>query len=71
MFHEHRELITELKQKDAHFHRLFDKHNDLDEEITKLIEAHADDVTIETKKKEKLKLKDEVYNIIITYKNSK
>jgi len=71
MFHEHRELITELKQKDAHFHRLFDKHNDLDEEITKLVEAHADDVTIETKKKEKLKLKDEVYNIIIKYKNSK
>lgn len=71
MFHEHRELITELKQKDAHFHRLFDKHNDLDEEITKLIQAHADDVIIETKKKEKLKIKDEVYNIIITYKNSK
>jgi len=71
MFHEHRELITELKQKDAHFHRLFDKHNDLDNEITKLIESHADDAIVETKKKEKLKLKDTIYNNIIKYKNSK
>lgn len=71
MFHEDRELITELKQKDAHFHRLFDQHNDLDVEITKLIQSHVDDVTIETKKKEKLKLKDELYNMIVNYKKSK
>ena len=71
MFHEDRELITELKQKDTHFHRLFDQHNDLDIEITKLVGAHADDVTIETKKKEKLKLKDELYSMIVKYKNSK
>ena len=71
MFHEDRELITELKQKDAHFHRLFDQHNDLDNEITKLVQTHTDDATIETKKKEKLKLKDELYNMIVNYKNSK
>ena len=71
MFHEHRELITELKQKDSHFHRLFDQHNDLDNKITKLIASHADEKIVETKKKEKLKLKDTVYNMIITYKNSK
>lgn len=71
MFHEYRELITELKQKDAHFHRIFDQHNDLDNEITKLVESHADAFIIETKKKEKLKLKDDVYNMIINYKNSK
>tara|TARA_B100001063_G_C16678258_1_gene510292 strand:- start:107 stop:322 length:216 start_codon:yes stop_codon:yes gene_type:complete len=71
MFHEDREIITELKQKDAHFHSLFDKHNDLDNEITKLVQAHVDDVTIETKKKEKLKLKDELYNMIVNYKKSK
>jgi uncharacterized protein len=69
MFHEHREIITELKQKDAHFHRLFDKHNDLDEEITKLEESHADQFTIEAKKKEKLMLKDEIYSIIIKHRN--
>ena len=71
MFHEDRELITELKQKDLHFNRLFDKHNDLDSEITKLVESHTDDITIEIKKKEKLKLKDELYSIIVNYKNSK
>jgi len=71
MFHEDREIITELKQKDTHFHSLFDKHNDLDNEITKLVQAHVDDVTIETKKKEKLKLKDELYNMIVNYKKSK
>ena len=71
MFHEHRELIIELKKKDTHFHRVFDQHNDLDTEITKLIESHADDFVVETKKKEKLKLKDDVYNMIIKYKNSK
>ena len=69
MFHEHREIITELKQKDAHFHRLFNKHNDLDEEITKLEESHADQFTIEAKKKEKLMLKDEIYSIIIKHRN--
>jgi len=71
MFHEDRELITELKQKDAHFHKLFDKHNDLDNEITKLVQSHVDDATIEIKKKEKLKLKDELYNMIVNHKNSK
>jgi uncharacterized protein YdcH (DUF465 family) len=70
MFHEDRGIIAELKKKDAHFHRVFDKHNDLDIEITKLVESHADDFIIETKKKEKLKLKDDVYNMIIKYKNS-
>ncbi|MBU3015981.1 DUF465 domain-containing protein [Poseidonibacter lekithochrous] len=71
MFHEDRELITELKQKDAHFHKLFDQHNDLDNEITKLVQSHVDDATIEMKKKEKLKLKDELYNMIVNHKNSK
>ncbi len=71
MFHEYRDLITELKQKDAHFHKLFDKHNDLDEEITEMEKSHADQFEIEAKKKEKLKLKDDVYNMIIKYKNEK
>ena len=71
MFHEYRDLITELKQKDGHFHKLFDKHNDLDEEITEMEKNHADQFEIEAKKKEKLKLKDDVYNMIIKYKNEK
>lgn len=68
MFHEERELIAELRQKDAHFSRLFDKHNDLDHEIVRLEDAHADEFEIETKKKEKLRLKDEIYSLILKHK---
>lgn len=68
MFHENRDTIIELKQKDAHFNKLFEKHNELDDVIEKLEESHADQFAIETKKKEKLKLKDEIYSIIVKYK---
>ena len=61
MFHEYRDLITELKQKDGHFHKLFEAHNALDDSIAKLEKSHADQFEIESKKKEKLKLKDEIY----------
>ena len=30
MFPEYRDLISKLKQEDAHFARLFDEHNELD-----------------------------------------
>lgn len=68
MFHEYRDIITELKQKDAHFHKIFDKHNELDDAIAELEKNHADQFEVEAKKKEKLKLKDEVYNYIVNYK---
>jgi uncharacterized protein len=69
MFHEDREIITELKQKDAHFRKLFESHNDLDDVIAKLEESHATQFEIESKKKEKLKLKDEIYSMIVKHKN--
>lgn len=68
MFHEYREEITELKQKDAHFAKVFEKHNALDEEIQEMEKNHADQFEVEKKKKEKLQLKDEAYNIIVNYK---
>ena len=71
MFHEDRDVITELKQKDGHFHKLFEKHNELDDIIVKLEESHADQFEIEAKKKEKLKLKDEIYSAIVKYKSEK
>ncbi len=63
MFPEYRELITSLKGNDAHFTRLFDKHNEMDQKI-KNMESHIEPATpyqIETLKKEKLALKDELY----------
>ena len=68
MFHEYRDLITELKQKDGHFHKLFEAHNALDDSIAKLEKSHADQFEIESKKKEKLKLKDEIYSILVNHK---
>ena len=66
MFPEYRDLITQLKTSDAHFVRLFDKHNELDQKI-KNMESHIQAGTpeeIEVIKKEKLHLKDELYAIL-------
>ena len=63
MFPEYRDLITRLKGHDAHFARLFDKHNELDQTI-KNMESRlvaATEVQIENLKKEKLQLKDQIY----------
>lgn len=69
MFPEYRDLITELKQTDRRFLRLFDEHNDLDEEILRLennpVTIHRQD-EIEIKKKKKLQLKDQLYQILLT-----
>lgn len=66
MFPEYRELITKLKIEDAHFAKLFDKHNELDQRIKNMesgIEL-ATKTEIDTLKKEKLLLKDEMYVIL-------
>lgn len=64
MFPEYRDLISKLKTEDAHFARLFDKHNELDQKIKNLEASYAVDTEVETLKKEKLKLKDEMYVIL-------
>lgn len=66
MFPEYRDLITKLKHTDHHFTRLFEKHNELDQKI-KNMENHISPGTheeIETLKKEKLLLKDQLYAIL-------
>ena len=66
MFPEFRELITQLKTSDHHFSRLFDKHNELDQQI-KNKEAHIEpgsQLEIEQLKKEKLALKDQLYTLL-------
>jgi uncharacterized protein YdcH (DUF465 family) len=72
MLHEYRDEIHELKQEDAHFARIFEKHNDLDKMVE---DAESDriiltDVELENLKKEKLLLKDEAYKIIMDYKKA-
>ena len=66
MFPEFRDLISKLKTEDAHFTRLFDKHNELDQKI-KNFESGIEIATgseIEVLKKEKLAIKDELYAIL-------
>lgn len=68
MFPEYRELIRELKTKDAHFTRLFNEHNDLDDKITGLENNPVSHETaaeeIQKLKVQKLALKDKLYEIL-------
>jgi uncharacterized protein YdcH (DUF465 family) len=73
MLHEYREEITALKQENAHFAKIFEKHNELDDKIAD-VEAgreHMESLDLETLKKEKLKLKDEAYAMIMEFKKAK
>jgi len=73
MLHEYKDEIHALKQSNAHFANIFEKHNALDNKI-----EHAEngdtpmtDMELETLKKEKLLLKDEAYKMIMDYRKSK
>ncbi len=70
MLHEYRDIISKLKTQNAHFARIFEKHNELDDKITEAEAGreHLSDFELETLKKEKLKLKDEAYRMIMEYK---
>lgn len=66
MFPEFRDLISRLKNEDDRFSRLFDRHNALDQQIKNLeaTSGPASSVAIEKLKKEKLQLKDSLYQIL-------
>lgn len=70
MFHEYRDEIHALKMSNAHFEKIFSEHNELDQKI-----KNAEDgleplspIDIEVLKKQKLRLKDEVYAMILEYR---
>ena len=73
MLHEYKEEISELKVKNPHFAKIFEKHNELDQKAKDADEGrlHLNDGELETIKKEKLKLKDEALRMILEYKKSK
>ena len=64
MFPEHRDLISELKNTDTHFQKMFKEHNDLDTQIDKLendvVKSVSREEEIEEMKRRKLALKDEI-----------
>jgi hypothetical protein len=75
MLHEYRDVITHMKENNAanaHFLKIFDKHNALDDQIVKAEngETPMTDAELEALKKEKLLLKDEAYAMIMDYKKT-
>ena len=70
MLHEYRDIISDIKVSNAHFAKIFEKHNQLDQQITDIEEGreHMEQLALESLKKEKLKLKDEAYAMIMAYK---
>ena len=63
---EYRETIHNLKISDNHFSRLFDEYHVIDHEVHRIetgIETTSDEY-LESKKKQRLHLKDELFEMI-------
>ncbi|WP_104695899.1 YdcH family protein [Helicobacter salomonis] len=68
MFHEYRDEIKALKNKNPHFNKIFEEHNALDDEISTLETHNAEDLKVSALKKKKLRLKDEIFHMIQEYR---
>ncbi len=66
-FPEYREKITTLKTSSAHFAKLFDEYHVATREVERLegIGTPVSDAVLETMKKNRLRLKDELYAMLI------
>ncbi|KJS19766.1 MAG: hypothetical protein VR78_02785 [Hoeflea sp. BRH_c9] len=65
-FPEYVEKMHELKQSDAHFAKLFEAYHDVNRAVHRAetnIEP-TDDFNLESMRKERLKLKDEIYGML-------
>lgn len=63
---EYRDIIHKLKTSNKHFSRLFDKYHEIDHEVHRIetgVETTSDEY-LEDKKKLRLHLKDELFNLI-------
>jgi len=63
---EHRDTIHDLKMSNAHFSLLFEKYHEVNDEVHRIetgIENTSDDY-LESRKKERLRLKDQLYEMI-------
>ena len=70
MLTEYENEISELKQSNAHFNKIFEKHSELDKKIEDAERGRINisSIEIDTMKKEKLLLKDKIYNMILEAK---
>ncbi|NEW61244.1 YdcH family protein [Sulfurovum sp. bin170] len=70
MLAEYRVEISELKQSNAHFTKIFNDHNKLDQDVQDAEHGRVgmSDMEIEVMKKKKLILKDEMLKMILESK---
>ena len=70
MLHEYRDIVSKLKTENAHFAKIFERHNELDKQIIEVEEGreYMSEFELDKLKKEKLLLKDEAYAMILAYK---
>lgn len=66
-FPEHKDKIHVLKMDNSHFARLFEEYHQIDHEIVRLEDGveNASDDELETMKKQRLKLKDQLYGMLV------
>jgi uncharacterized protein YdcH (DUF465 family) len=66
MFPEHKDLIPRLREKNPHFAKIFEDHEQLDQKIIQLElnPVHLINDDIESLKRKKLHLKDEIYHLL-------
>jgi uncharacterized protein YdcH (DUF465 family) len=70
-FPEFLEAIQTLKTSSNRFGTLYDEYHSLTSEVERLEEEDVpvDDFTIENMKKQRVKLKDEMYQMLVQHKN--
>ena len=71
-FPEYLDSIHALKASSEPFGEMYDEYHQLTREVERLEEEDlpVDDFTIETMKKQRLLLKDQMYRMLVAYKNS-
>lgn len=67
-FPDHRERIHELKMENAHFRKLMEQYDDVNEQVERLEQQGSPvaDETLEELKKRRIQLKDDIYSWIIS-----
>ena len=68
-FPEFLDVMQVLRNSDSHFSEMFDEYHALTNEVEHLEEEDVpvDDFTIETMKKKRAKLKDSMYQMLVTH----
>lgn len=72
MFEYDQEIVEKLLVEDINFRRLYDKHHDLKARVSEanVGAAPIDDASLETMKKRKLHLKDQMATLIEEYRQA-